>query len=252
MRIDHPSPCHIPQLRQLWKDAFGDPDVFLDSFFRTAYAPDRCRCILVGDEVAAVLYWLDCSLDGRKLAYIYAVVTHPGHRGKGLCRMLMEDTHALLAARNYDGTLLVPQTESLRQMYAGMGYRNAGGLAELSCTAGDKPVSVAAIGPAEFAALRRTRLPAHAVIQEGGGLLFLSELLQFYKGDDFLLAAYAEGSVLQGVELLGNTGAAPGIVNALGCRRGSFRCPGNEKPFAMFHPLTETAKIPEYFGFAFD
>ncbi len=252
MKIDFPTLRHMPQLRELWQDAFGDSVEFLDSFYRTAYSPDRCRCILMDGQAAAVLYWIDCELDSRKLAYLYAVATHPAHRGKGLCRKLMEDTHQLLASRGYAGALLVPQKEPLRRMYAGMGYESFGGLDMVSCTAGRSPVPIRAICPEEFAALRRKMAPVGAVIQEGAGLSFLADQLQFYAGDDFLLAAYGEKDMLSGVELLGNPNAAGGILNALGFSRGDFRLPGRERPFAMFHPLSTDIRTPDYFGFAFD
>jgi len=251
MRIDHPSPRQLPQQRALWQQAFGDTDDFLDSFFRTAYSPDRCRCIFIDDEIAAILYWIDCALEAQKLAYIYAVVTHPSHRGKGLCQKLMADTHDLLRARGYAGAVLVPQQESLRKMYAGMGYENCGGLETVSCSAADAPAALRTIGPAEFAKLRRKLLPGGSVVQEGKGLAFLAEQLQFYAGDGFLLAAYTEKDILHGMELLGSTADAPGIVAALGCREGQFRVPG-VVPFAMFYPLIPSAKVPHYFGFAFD
>lgn len=240
------------QLRRLWQEAFGDTDAYLDSFYRTAYAPDRCLAIFIREEIAAVLYWIDCCIQDQKLAYIYAVVTKPVHRGKGLCRKLLQDTHALLQSRGYAGAVLVPQKEPLRQMYAGMGYRNAGGLAVFSCEAGDTPTSLRAVGPDEFAGLRRSFLPEHSVIQEDDGLSFLSEQLQFYAGNDFLLAAYSENNQLHGVELLGSRAAAPGILKALKIPQGTFRTPGSDQPFAMFHGLTEHALCPEYFGFAFD
>lgn len=252
MKTDHPSSRHTPQLRRLWQEAFGDTDAFLDSFYRTAFSPDRCLCIFSGDQPVSVLYWIDCALDDQKLAYIYAVVTAPEYRGRGLCRKLLSDTHALLAEQGYAGAVLVPQKEALRQMYTGMGYRDVGGLAELACEADDPAVPLRAIGPAEFALLRRNLLPAGSVIQEGRGLSFLAEQLQFYAGADFLLAAFAENGILHGVELLGNESAAPGILRSLGFSRGCFRTPGKAKPFAMFHPVTEAAKYPEYFGFAFD
>lgn len=252
MWTDHPSQHHMPQLRQLWKIAFGDTDDFLDSFFTAAFSPDRCRCILEEDRLAAVLYWFDCSVEGKKLAYIYAVATHPDFRGRGFCRTLMEDTHALLATRGYAGAVLVPQKEPLRKMYAGMGYRDCGGLDTITCAAGEIPVSVRTIGRTEFAALRRQFLPESSVIQEGENLDFLSQQLQFYTGSGFLLAAYAEKEMLHGMELLGSLDAAPGIVKALNCTDGSFRSPGTEHPFAMFHSLEETCPIPSYFGFAFD
>ena len=252
MKIDFPAPHHLPQQRRLWQDAFGDTDAFLDSFFQTAYSADRCRCVFMGEDIAAILYWIDCTVKNQKLAYIYAVVTHPGHRGKGLCRMLMDNTHSLLRSQGYAGAILVPQKESLRKMYAGMGYRNAGSLTCFSCGASDLPVSLRAVGPAEFAALRRTHLPENAVIQEGDGLVFLAQQLQFYAGANFLLAAYGENGILSVPELLGDASAAPGILKALGYSQGNFRIPGSSIPFAMFHPLTDTAISPSYFGFAFD
>ena len=252
MRIDHPSVHHHKQLRQLWQDAFGDSDAFLDSFYRTAYDPLRCRCVFLGEEVAAVLYWIDCTLEDQKLAYIYAVVTHPAHRGKGLCRALLSDTHALLAARGYAAAVLVPQKETLRTMYAGMGYENCGGLAEFACAAGESAIPVRAIGPEEFAVLRRSLLPAGSVLQEGAGLSLLAQQLRFYTGTGFLLAGYQEKDILYAVELLGDPAAASGILKALGCREGHFRTPGTDRLFAMFHPLQAGIAPPDYFGFAFD
>ena len=163
----------------------------------------------------------------------------------------MEHTHGLLRERGYAGAVLVPQQEGLRAMYAGMGYENCGGLCTCSCAAGEEPVSLRAIGAAEFAALRRRMLPPRAVVQEGLGLAFLAEQLQFYAAENCLLAAYAEQGILHGVELLGDPAAAPGITAALGCREGRFRSPG-DTPFAMFHPLTPDVQAPAYFGFAFD
>lgn len=252
MKIDHPAPHHIHQQRAIWQEAFGDTDAFLDSFFRTAYSPDRCLCVFDGDRIAAILYWINCEVKGQTLAYIYAVVTDPHYRGKGLCRMLMDAAHTLLKQQNYSGAILVPQKESLRKMYAGMGYRNAGGLTEFSCCAADLPVSLQAIGPAEFAARRKEMLPSGGILQEGDGLAFLAEQLQFYAGNDLLLAAFTENGTLHGVELLGRRESAPGILRTLGCSEGHFRTPGNEKPFSMFHPLTDDAIVPEYLGFAFD
>ena len=252
MWIDYPASGHIPQLRQLWKIAFGDEDAFLDLFFRHAFAIDRCRCILTEDRIAAVLYWFDCSLENRKIAYIYAVATHPDFRNQGLCRKLMADTHQILADRGYAGAVLVPQKESLRQMYAGMGYRDCGGLNRFACAAENRQLPVRTIGAEEFTALRRSLLPADGVVQEGENISFLASQLQFYAGPDFLLTAYAEEDTLHGIELLGDISVASGIPAALGFSRGTFRTPGTQLPFAMFHPLADSCPVPGYFGFAFD
>ena len=89
-------------------------------------------------------------------------------------------------------------------------------------------------------------------MQEGIQLPFLAAQAQLFAGQDFLLAAWLEGNTLHGMELLGNTNAAPGILRALGCETGIFQTPGVNLPFSMIHKLHNTAVVPKYFGFSFD
>lgn len=253
MTFDYPTPEQLPILKQLWTSAFGDTEDFLSGFFSAAFSPLRCRTAQVSGETAGMLYWFDVSCRGQRMAYLYAVATHPGHRGKGICRSLMADTHALLKEQGYAGALLVPQSEALRNMYAAFGYRSCTAVSELFCAAGSTPVSIHRVDRTEFARLRREYLPEGGVVQEGENLRFLETQVQFYRGTDFLLAAQrTEEDTLFGAELLGSAAAAPGILKALGCAQGTFRTPGSKQAFAMFLPLTETANPPVYFGFPFD
>lgn len=245
MNVDHPAASQIPGLRQLWQEAFGDTDAFLDLFFATAFDPKRCLCATEHATVAAAAYWFSCG----QYAYIYAVATAKNHRGKGLCHGLMDKLHALLRNEGYVGCIVVPGEESLRRFYGGMGYENFGGLGEVSCAAGT-PLPLRKIGTEEFSTLRRQYLPEGGVLQEGENLAFLSRWAAFYAGKDFLLTATREGDSLRGLELLGNVHAAPGIVAALGVKTGTFRIPG-PTPFAMCKSLMSEQK-PTYFGFAFD
>ena len=251
MRSDHPTPAAVPELKTLWQLAFGDEKATIDTFFATGYAPDRCRCITDGAEIAAALYWLDCSYEAGPLAYIYAVATHPDHRGKGLCRQLMEDTHALLKDQGYAGAVLYPADAGLRKMYGKMGYRDFGGVKEVHGTAG-AACPVKRLDAAAYGAARRKYLPAGGILQEGASLAWLGTYASFYAGDGFLLAAAPEGDGLMGLELLGNRDAAPGILAALGYGRGRFRVPGTDIPFGMFLPLKNNVKKPTYLGHAFD
>ena len=245
MKIDFPISEQIPQLRQLWQEAFGDSDSFLDKFFSIAFAPERSLCATVDGEVAAMAYWFDCG----EYAYIYAVATAKKHRGKGICHGLMGKIHEILTQRGYSGCILVPGEERLRSFYRGMDYENFGGVNEFDCEAGT-PLPLRKIDAVEFVALRRQYLPKGGVIQEAENLAFLSCWVEFYRGDDFLLTAALDGDTLHGMELLGNADAAPGIVAALGAKRGACRKPG-DPPFAMLLPRNEK-KAPGYFGFAFD
>lgn len=252
MQIEYPTGGQLPQLRQLWQLSFGDSEAFLDKFYSTGYSPRRCRCISENGRIAGALYWFEGEFEGQKIAYLYAVATHPDFRHQGLCRRLMEDTHALLSRLGYAAAMLMPDGSALRRMYAGMGYRDCCRVSEFDCTAGEASVSLRAIDREEFARLRREYLPEGGVIQEGANLRYLETYAAFYAGDDFVLAAAREGTDLHGIELLGNRDAAPGILRALGYRQGRFRVPGKDIPFAMFLPLREDAQAPDYLGLVFD
>lgn len=242
----------LHERKALWKAAFGDEDAFIDSFFSSAWAPDRTASIVAEGRLAAALYWLDCEYRGQKLAYIYAVATHPDFRGQGLCRALMERAHGQLARSGYASALLSPAGEGLRAMYRKLGYRDCCFLREQRAVTSGAPCAIRQLSPEEYARLRRQYLPEDGVIQEGENLRFLASWYDFFAGEDFLLAAVREEKNLFGAELLGNAAQTPHILAALDCREGTFRCPGGEIPFAMIHPLQEDAAIPGYLGFAFD
>ncbi len=252
MNFEQPGETHIWQLLKLWKDAFGEYDGFWELFLKTGFLPDHCRCITENGQVLAGLYWFDCFCGTDKIAYIYAVVTDPNHRGRGLCRKLLQDVHAHLAARGYASAMLVPADEGLRHMYRKLGYKDCTTISELSSIASETAAAVRCIGVEEYAALRRAFLPKGGVLQEGISLAFLSAQAQLFSGADFLLAAWLEGDTLHGMELLGNPNAAPDILRALGCTAGKFQIPGTGKSFAMIHTLKEDAGKPSYLGFSFD
>lgn len=239
------------QLKELWHLAFGDGMEFIELFFRSAYSPRRCLYLTEGTRVTAALYWLDCEYKDQKQAYIYAVATHPDHRGKGLCRQLMDKAHAVLREQGYAAALLRPADDGLRRMYRKMGYRVCTGVTEFDAAAAEA-VPIRKIGAEEYARLRRLYLPEDGVLQEGVSLAYLASYAQFYTGENFLLAGAADRGEFLGMELLGSRNAAPGILGALGYEAGSFRCPGREIPFGMFLPLAENAAVPGYLGLVFD
>jgi len=253
MNINNPTNSQIPALRTLWKEAFGDTDEFLDIFFRTAFHPKRCRCIFDGERAVAALYWFDCTYADKPVAYIYAVATAGSHRGQGLCRKLMADTHNHLATHGYEAALLVPGSKVLFEMYGKMGYAVCSSIREFHCEANSEDLLLLEIDKYEYAHLRKFLLPAGSVLQEHENLDFLETLTKFYMGHGFLLAAHGEGPTLFGYELLGDKSHAPAIVHSLGFSEGIFRTPGGSRPFAMYYPLTDSGIVaPSYFGFAYD
>ena len=251
MKPKHPELQHLPGLRQLWQEAFGDSDAFLDRFFAHGFAPERSLCLTDGKIVAGALYWFPCCCDGKPMAYLYALAVKKCHRGRGFARALVEEAAAILNAQGYAGILLVPGGPELFAMYDRMGFSDILTADTFHVTAGAVPASLRAVSAEEYGALRRKLLPEGGVAQEKENLRFLSSYARLYAGDGFLLAAATEGDRLMGMELLGDRDSAPGILAALGAAHGTFRTPGESHPFAQYRSLDGTP-APTYFGLAFD
>lgn len=252
MKINKPDVSQTPALRDLWKQAFGDADEFLNDFWRTAFSFERCRCVTINNELVAALYWFDCEFDCKKIAYIYAVATDNAHQGKGYCHKLMEDTHRHLSSIGYAGALLVPSSEKLFKFYEGIGYKTACFYSEISSVASTEKVNVRKIDKVEYSKLRRQMLPEGGIIQENENLDFLETQAVFYSGTDFLLVAEEEHDSICGIEFLGDKSKIPEILNSLGYTKGKFKTVGNDIPFAMYYPLDNKLALPRYFGFAFN
>ena len=250
--FDEPNKEMLPVLRELWKEAFGDSDSFLNSFYSVAFDESRCRIATVDGKLAAALYWFDCRLGDQRVAYVYAVATAKEFRGNGACHMLLSDTHKHLKALGYSSVVLVPGNEALVHLYEGCEYELCTKRNRVECVAENMGIEIREIDIDEFTTLRREFLPTNAVIQEKENIDFLATQARFYTGEHFLLVASIENENLYGIELLGDSSLAAGIVHALGCKDGTFFTPGKDEGFAMWHALCEEAITPNYFGFAFD
>ena len=243
-----PRPDEIPTLRQLWQEAFGDTEEYLDLYFTAAFAPERCL-VLDQNGIAAAAHWMDCRVEDRKLAYVYAVAVRKDLQGQGLGTDLMKALHHHLENLNYDLILLVPGDEGLRSYYRRLGYETLSHQDRFTATAGTA-VSMTRLNRETYARLRRDFLGQWGVIQEGPSLALLEGMAEFYRGDGFL-AALAPG---EGIcpELLGDRSAAPGITAAMGLNTCAFRTPGHAVPYAMGLALNGPPPHSLYFGFGFD
>ena len=247
MIIDRPAPKDIPALRQLWKQAFGDGDPFLDGFFATGFSFDRCRCVCTDGSLAAALYWFDCSWQGKKVAYLYAVATDAAFQGKGLCRALMENTHRLLQAEGYAGAALVPGNKRLFSLYEKLGYHSFCPMQTVTVTAGEGTAKVNTLSGAAFETLRKERLPENGILQRGQTTAFLATFAGFYQAGDAIFCAGKDQDTLVFQEYLGDPSQLRGIIAAFRAEKGIVRLPGGENS-AMYLPLNEDPTLPGYLG----
>ncbi len=247
MIIDAPQSCHLPQLKSLWREAFGDSEAFTELFFAKGFSRERCLAALEDGAVMGALYWFDCH---PGLAYIYGVGVAKACRGKGVGAALMEAVHAHLQRKGYRGCILCPADGGLFAYYKKLGYTPCAPVQTLRCEAG-VPVCLKKTDARDYARRRRALLPEGAAEQGREAVEFLSAYALFLRGEGFLACAVLDEGTVYG-ELLGDLSAAAGITAALGCRKGSFRTPGSAEPFAMFLPLQEGAVAPGYLGLALD
>ena len=252
MFADYPQAEQLPALRQLWQEAFGDDDAFLDKFFTTAYSPNRCRVVTLEGQAAAALYWLDCFWEDRKLAYIYAVATAEAFRGQGVCRQLMDRCHQVLSQQGYFGSVLVPAEPGLSALYEKFGYRHFGGMKPLELTAAATAAPIREITPAEYARQKAALLPPGSVTQDGAILDFLATYARFYAGDGILFSLAAEGETGWFQEYFGPVSSAGEALCALGLSRGRLRQQDGVTPFSMFRPLRPCDSLPTYLGIPLD
>lgn len=248
MNVDRPNAGSIPGLKALWKEAFGDTDAQIELFFATSFSPERSLCATENGTVTAALYWMDCSYPHGRLAYIYAVATLNAHRGRGLCRALMEKAHETLRRAGYAGAVLVPADDALFTLYGKFGYEELACADTVKCTA-QGSTSLHQLSPEEFFTARQKYLPSGGVEQQD--FAYLAGYAGLYGGENFtVVAVKSKDGKLLGMELLGDAAQAPMITAALGCAEGIFRVPG-KKRFAMFRAFG-SAPAPSYFGIAFD
>lgn len=250
MIIEHPTDQDIPALRILWKEAFSDTDAFLDLFFTRGFALERSLTVKEGDRILAALYWFYCAWEENQSAYIYAVATKKEHRGKGICRALMDKLHVEMEKMDRS-TILVPVDESLRTFYARMGYRDFGGMDEEIYYPAGTPVAAEKLSAIGYMQKRRGLLPAGGVVQEGEVLPFLESMLTFYGGEKWLLAGYQDEEKWKFPEFLGDPALLPGILKTLEISSARV-CTAGESPFAMCRPMNGEEKDPAYFAFALD
>ena len=110
-------------LKRLWKEAFGDSDEFVESFFNTFYSPERVLYIEENGRLLSMLYILPFIMDGRNIGYIYGVATAKEERGKGYATTLIERAISIARNSGYDALATIPASKDLRLFYEKFGFK---------------------------------------------------------------------------------------------------------------------------------
>ncbi len=222
MKIKAPHQAHIPQLKQLWQQAFHER---MDSFLDTAFSNDRCLIAEKEGQVAAALHWFDLDYQGHRLAYLYAIATDQAHQRQGIGKALIQAAHQHLKTLGYDGTILVPATKTLFSFYHHCGYEIVicGFLREVIDFVGQK------VTWEQYKEVRESLLPPGSPRASDAVYQYLATYCDFYVGDATCLCLSPDGTCQ---EILPHT--------------------PTDTPFALFLPLKHNLPTPTYFALPID
>ena len=119
----------IPALKDLWVEAFSDPESYAMFFFDNRFDDIDTYVYLVDSNPVSMAFVFQGELYHNqkyiKAWYIYGVATSVSHRSKGYSTKVLEHIKDI-----YSTTFLVPATKRLFEFYGRNGYKVAFGVNE--------------------------------------------------------------------------------------------------------------------------
>lgn len=133
----------VPQLQELWKLCFGDPQGYIDLFFERRFREKETLVELEGERVKGMLFLLPITvitpLGEMDARYVYGVATHPDFRGQGVSTRLLHQAHREMEKEDVILSLLQPASKELFGFYADRGYSIEFNVRKLHLTAKEIP-----------------------------------------------------------------------------------------------------------------
>ena len=114
------------EVRAMWKTCFGDPDDYMEVYFRHKYRNEQTLVYFDEGKVVASLQMLPYQFTfyGKEIPVLYlsGVCTLPEARKKGIMHQLLLYSFEVARMRNVPLMLLVPQEQWLLNFYAKIGF----------------------------------------------------------------------------------------------------------------------------------
>lgn len=126
MKIVNGSKARIPDMKELWLEAFPEDSEFVDVFFRDLYKPSKTLLRYDGKTLASMLFWFDVKIKYKKRvfkgAYLYGVATRLSERHAGHFTALHSHFTELLKSKKYKFIATLPANDRLFSFYKRLGY----------------------------------------------------------------------------------------------------------------------------------
>lgn len=185
--------------RALYDTAFpGEPEAFTKALF-DRYFPHCLRVIQEGEQPVAMLFSVPYPLATpsgiTEAHYLYAVATHPDHRGKGLAKQLLQQEAARYPV------FLRPMTPSLFDFYEKAGFKPLSPIRTQRGEAAPNGDGCRLLTPQEYLARRDSVAPMPrccptsdflSLYETGGGFVETEGALALYEknGKEILFKEY--------------------------------------------------------------
>ena len=223
-----------PQLKELWKAAFGDSDEYIESFFACFLRGDTCVVAEADGVVVSAMYIVPCIrlFPYRKniltAGYTYALATLPAYRGRGIGSAVYRAA-CETAMKTADAAFVLPAEASLYPFYEKDGAAPFGGVRELRVAKEELagiPTRMTVRAPAgQYAGMREWYLSEmpHATFPDELYDHLEASGMEFFMMEGGVAAAETEDGVCRILELL-----APDIDGLTAIASVARWCPAQE------------------------
>lgn len=124
--IEYANSSMRPHVYQMWKIVFGDPDSYMQLYFREKYRDENTLVFVENNQPVSSLQMLPITFTFHRkeisAAYYSGLCTLPEWRKKGYMAVLIEKSFAELYSKNVPLAILVPQSEELLSFYEPHGF----------------------------------------------------------------------------------------------------------------------------------
>ena len=240
----------------MYNAIFSGEEDFAERFFDIVWKKEYCLSLSENDKTVSAVNVLPFTLtDGEKefsAGYIYAAMTLPEYRKKGLMEQLLEKSFT----SGQDFSILIVQNDSLFNYYSRFGYLPI-------CTVGEKSVEVKettdftvrlanASDYDDVLSIYRKSVKSYlAVSRDKDEIERISKVydLPFYVAErDGKITAYCigykEDGIFTAIEAMGDDAEnlASAVADSLECESAVMRTIGGNKPIGMIKPLSDKAE----------
>lgn len=109
----------VSSLKELWREAFDEDEVQLNSFFDNIFSPQIAFAAKDNEKLVAMVYMLPTMVNGIKSAYLYAAATKKDYQGQGIMSGLIDYG---INNSNIELCFTMPASPSLYSYYAKLGF----------------------------------------------------------------------------------------------------------------------------------